>query len=130
MTNLILLLSTGKGSWSKTIKIIKENKWDKIILICNEYSFNNFQLQSDNITKLKLNESTPQQTINDLSKQLQTKIEDFEIALNIESGTGLEHMILISSILKAGLAIRFIHLNQNNQLEELDISKYKILDEK
>ena len=49
----------------------------------------------------------------DIRKQLENRIIDTEVALNFISGTGKEHMALLSAVLKMGLGIRMMSLTPN-----------------
>jgi len=42
MTQLITILSTGKGSWSQVIKLMTKRDWDSIILITNKFGKEKF----------------------------------------------------------------------------------------
>ena len=42
MTDLVAFLSTGKGTWGHVARVIDGEKWDKVILITNEYGKENF----------------------------------------------------------------------------------------
>ncbi len=56
--------------------------------------------------------------VNDFSSLKHEKeIDDFEIALNIVSGSGKEHMAILAAVLKLGLAIRFITFENNKVIE-------------
>ncbi len=124
MTSLIALISSGKGTWSQVNTIILEGKWEKIFLICSEFAYENYTSTLTNVIKLKLNEKNPEESFKKLSLVLKKQINDFEVAVNLDSGTGIEHMILISAILRAGLGLRFVYFH-NNELKE-----FQLLDEK
>ena len=55
--------------------------------------------------------------INDISKQLKNKIKDMEIALNLVSGSGKEHMAVLSAIMKLGLGFRLIAATKEGIVE-------------
>ena|SRR3989344_3892633 len=117
MPTLIACLSTGKGTWGHVSRLIKENPWDKVILITNEFGKENFT-KSDN-TELILIDSS--KGIEDLSKEIKEKlksqIKDSEIALNIISGSGKEHSALLSALLKLGVGIRLVALTKEGMKE-------------
>lgn len=123
MTSLVALLSSGKGTWSEVILLINIEDWDNVYLICNDLAFNNFNINKKNVKKLRFDENNPKLAFKPLSDFFKGEIKDFEVALNLTSGTGTEHMMLTSSILKAGLGIRFVYA-ENKQLKE-----YKLLEE-
>ena len=55
---------------------------------------------------------------NAIGQGLKDKISDTEVAVNVISGTGKEHMAIISAILKMGLGIRLIALTKDG-VEEI-----------
>ena len=124
MVTLVALLSSGKGTWGQVNSLIKLAKWDKIYLICNEFAYENFELKDANVTKLKFDEKKPTESFVEFSRYFKKEIKDFEVALNITSGVGLEHMTIISAILKAGLGIRFVYADFD------ELKEFEILDEK
>ena len=117
MTSLIACLSTGKGTWGHVSRIIEDEKWDKVFLITNEFGKENFQ-QTKN-TELIIIDSNKglKELQKDIVDQLKDKVEG-EVALNIVSGTGKEHMALLSALLKLGLGIRLIALTKDG-VEEI-----------
>ena len=117
MTSLIACLSTGKGTWGHVSRIMEDEKWDKVFLITNEFGRENFQ-QTKN-TELIIIDSNKglRELQKDIIEQLKDKVEG-EVALNIVSGTGKEHMALLSALLKLGLGIRLIALTKDG-VEEI-----------
>jgi len=121
MPTLIACLTTGKGTWTEISQIIKAQPWDKVFLITNQFGKDKFQ--PDPNTQLILINSF--QETSDLAQQIKSqlkdKIKDFEIALNLVSGTGKEHMALLEAVLELGLNFRLVTL-KNNQLEVLGLN--------
>ena len=117
MSTLIASLSTGKGTWGHVSRLIKENKWDNILLITNEFGKENFT-KSDN-TELILIDANKgiEELSKDIYEKLKDKIKDPEVALNLVSGSGKEHMAIISSILKLGIGLRLIALTNEGMKE-------------
>jgi len=118
MTTLIASLSTGKGTWGHVSKLMEGPQWDKIILITNDFGKENFTKNE----KTELITIDSNQGLKELQKEIQTKlkdsIKDTEVFLNIVSGTGKEHMALISSLLKLGLGINLVAITKDG-IEEL-----------
>ena len=50
-------------------------------------------------------------------QKLKEKISGIEVGLNIVSGSGKEHMALISALLKLGIGIRLVALTSNGVKE-------------
>lgn len=117
MTQLIACLSTGKGSWAYLQKLIREESWDKVFLITNEFGKEKFT-KSDNIEFIVVdfNKHLPE-LIQDIISRLKNKTKGFEVAVNIVSGSGKEHMAIISAILKLGLAMRFVAVTKSGVKE-------------
>lgn len=126
MSILIATISSENNfEITKILKIIKSLKWEKVFLICDEYYYQKLNFKTDNIFKILFcKNKSSQDLIDELSNNFKKSINDFEIFLNIESSSGLENMILISAILKAGLSIKMIHI-ENNKLKEMKILDIK-----
>ena len=109
---LIALLSSGKGTWGQVSGLCKKGEWEKIILLGQDYA-KDFKLagipfdfveydQDKQLTSLK----------EDLMKKLKDKIKGTEVALSIASGTGKEHMALLSALLSIPVGVRFTALTK------------------
>ena len=122
MTTLIALLSSGKGTWTHVNSLISSQKWEKIILFCNEFAYKNYENMNPNILKLQLQEQYSEDFIKTISKVLHTQVQDFEVALNFASGTGIEHMMIVAGIIKAGLGFRLVVFENG---EFIDINLYQ-----
>lgn len=118
MKDLIACLSTGKGTWGHVNRVINDGNWDKVFLITNEYGKENFS--ADNKTELiaiNLNQGLKEMR-DEIMNKLKGKIKDTEVAVNLVSGAGKEHMALVSAILKLGIGIRLIALTKEG-VEEI-----------
>ena len=56
--------------------------------------------------------------IDKIKSQLEGKIKGTEVALNLASGSGKEHMALLSALLKLGVGIRLVSFT-NNGIKEI-----------
>lgn len=112
MTDLIACVSSGKGTWGHVVRVIEGQDWNKIYLITNDFGKENFKAEKP--TELILiNPDKPISEIrNDIESQLKGKITDLEVAVNLVSGSGKEHMALLSALLKIGLGFRLIALTK------------------
>ncbi len=123
MTTLLAMLSSGKGSWAKLYGIISGEQWDKVILITNAFGVEKFQ-KADNVELIQLNlDQSPDIISDQIVAALHDKKLGSEVAINLSSGTGDEHMALLSSSLKLGLGIRMVFL-KNNKVEELKLFNF------
>ena len=95
MSTLIANLSTGKGTWGHVNRLVEDDTFDKIFLITNEYGKENFK-KNDKTEFIVID---PNKGIKDQRDEiyngLKDKIKDTEVALNLVSGTGKEHMALL-----------------------------------
>lgn len=116
MPTLIALLSTGKGTWTEVIKLIQSQEWDKVFLITNKFGQDNFNKREN--TELIVVDGFKETS--DLANQIksQLKVKDFDVAVNLASGTGKEHMALLKAVMELGLNFRLITL-KDNQMEML-----------
>ena len=108
MTDLVACLSTGKGTWVHVAKLIKDQNWDKVFLITNQFGKEKFT--PDEKTELIVVDSNKpiNELVEDIRKSLVGKLSMGDAAVNLISGTGKEHMALLSALLKLGAGIRLI----------------------
>ena len=117
MTDLVACLSTGKGTWTHVKGVISGCEWDNIFLITNEFGREKFSSEKK-VEFIVVDSSKPLlELVGDIKKQLKDKISGTEVALNLVSGTGKEHMAILSAILKLGLGLRFIALTKDGVKE-------------
>ena len=110
MTDLIACLSIGKGTWAHVSKLIEEQEWDNIFLITNEFGKENFQPKKQvEYILINSNRFLPD-LIEDIKAQLKEKVNPTDVAVNLISGSGKEHMAIISALLQLGLGIRLTAL--------------------
>lgn len=124
MPTLIACLSTGKGTWTEVTKIIQSQQWDKIFLITNQFGKDNFTPNNSNTELIVVNSDFKEiyGLVKEIKSSLHNKISDFEVALNLVSGSGKEHMAVLEAVLELGLNFRLVTL-KNNQLEVLGMDK-------
>lgn len=112
MTELIVCLSTGKGTWVPVINLIENNEWDQIFIIGNEFAREKFNPKKPVEFIIVDSRMSSKQMVEIIKSQLENKIKGLEVALNLTSGTGNEHMAIMSAILKLGLGVRFVTSSQ------------------
>jgi hypothetical protein len=118
MTQLITILSTGKGSWSQVIKLMTKRDWDSIILITNKFGKEKFT-PNEKTTLIECDfDLSTDEIKKDLVQKLNNKITGLEVATNITSGTGKEHMAVISALLMQGVGLRFVDM-VNDKITEI-----------
>ncbi len=129
MTNLILVLGSGKGTWSSAAEIIKAREWEKIVIITNEFGKENFPKRFRDIKNYKFIIVNDYNPVEEITKKLYNAFkqlfpEELEVAINIESGSGKLHMALLAALISAGISYRFVVLGENKNLLELTASPY------
>lgn len=108
---LIALLSSGKGTWGQVSGLVKQGEWDNIILVGNSFArkftldkkHEFIEIQDNNLVKMK----------QEILDKLKNKVKGIEVAVSIASGTGKEHMALISALLSVPVGIRFTALTKD-----------------
>ena len=117
MTDLVACLSTGEKSWNHVARLIKEQDWKNVFLITNEFGKNNFKAEKEMEFIVVDSKKQVLELIEDIINGLKGKITDLEIALNLVSGSGKEHMAILSALLRLGVGIRLIALTKNGIIE-------------
>ncbi|MBR9691988.1 hypothetical protein GOV06_04320 [Candidatus Woesearchaeota archaeon] len=117
MTSLIACLSSGKGTWAHLSKVIEGQEWDNIFLITDDFGVKNFSTEKKVEYIIIDSNKFLSEIIKDIQAQLENKIADTEVALNLISGTGKEHMAILSAVLKLGLGIRQVALTPDGVKE-------------
>ncbi|MBW2982825.1 hypothetical protein KY327_00815 [Candidatus Woesearchaeota archaeon] len=120
MTTLITCLSTGKGSWGHVSRLIAQQEWEKIIIVTNEFGHERFSNEKE-FTPIVVDAKKPMgELVSDIKEALSEQdIQDTEVALNMYSGSGKEHMALLAAVLKSGLGPRLIIPTDEGGTEEL-----------
>ena len=112
MTVLVANISSGQGTLAHIAKVIADESWEKVYLIATEETKNFKCDKPSEMIIIHLNK-----TMSEISEDIRNKLQDklkgeLEIALNIISGSGKEHMALISALLKIGVGFRLIALTR------------------
>lgn len=117
MTDLVINLSIGKGTWISAKRVILEKEWEKIIIITNDFGKENFAPEKEVEMIIVDQRASIKELITTIESQLKGKIKN-DVALNLVSGTGKEHMAIISALLKLGVGIRLVALTKEG-IEEV-----------
>ena len=107
---LIAFLSTGKGTWGHVSRLIADGEWDKIILFTNDFGKENYKGDSKAELVVIDVRKKMEELIQDMVNTINEKIDGTEVAINLISGSGKEHMALLSAIIKAGKSFRLMAL--------------------
>ncbi|MEK6857771.1 MAG: hypothetical protein AABX39_04250 [Nanoarchaeota archaeon] len=116
MTDLIVFLGEGKGTWGHVMKVVEDSQFSKIYVITQEFFKDKITIQKEH-EKIVLNAEKPlSELISELKKYFQDKVFG-DIAVNMFSGSGKEHMALLSALLQVGAGVRLIALTQDGVKE-------------
>jgi hypothetical protein len=122
MTDLVACLGTGKGTWGGVLKLVGKAEFENIFLIVNEWTTKNLQLDRKDVQLVIINSDDRATIIRDtIISQMHGKIKGFEVAVNMDSGTGKEHTAMITALMKLGLAFRFV-VAEGDKVEEVSFS--------
>ena len=117
MTELIALLTTGKGTWGHVAHLLENPLWTKVFLLTNELGLEKFRA-TEKVELIYINENIGIKELrDDIKQKLQQKIKGSEIGVNFISGSGKEHMALVSALLQLGIAIRFVAITRDGMEE-------------
>jgi hypothetical protein len=133
MAHLIACLGADKDSWNDVNTVIQSGFFDKIYIVTTESCERNYikpnvlsnTKSAVNIQLVKLNfNKSIEELVPDLYIVLkkyfmQDKVQDLDMAVNISSGTGKEHAIVISTLMKLGYGIRLVDLDKDRNLLEM-----------
>lgn len=117
MVDLIACLSSGKGTWGHVNRLIQDKEWENIYLITNEFGKENFHPEKKVELILIDSRMGLKEVRSEIEKQLQRKLKT-EVALNLVSGTGKEHMAILGAVLRLGVGIRLMALTKDG-VEEI-----------
>ena len=128
MSVLIATIGQDKESWMSVEKIISTKNFSKVFIVTNKYGHENFnpkEISEVTIDFLVLDfNNETLKLVDELSNGIkgifkEEKIFDLDIAINIASGNGKMHTIVISAVLKSGYGIRFVELDSFGKIKEL-----------
>ena len=112
MTDLIASFSSGKGTGAHVLKVIEGMEWNRIFLIVPE-EFDGQFTKPKNAEIITLDTT---RTITDMAAHIKHcltgKTKDFEVGLNLVSGSGREHMAILNALLQLGIGIRLVALTK------------------
>jgi hypothetical protein len=117
MTSLVACLSVGKGTWLTVHKLIMGQEWESIVLITNQLGKDKFACSKSCDFIIVDSDRPVKEMTKEIKEKLQGRFNDLEVALNISSGTGKEHMAIISAILQSGLSFRLVDAGETGMVE-------------
>lgn len=107
MTDLVCCLSTGKGTWIEVTKLINYYDWRNIFLITNDFGKEKFTSEKPiKFILVDINKGT-ESVKKTIQEALEGKVSG-DVALNMNSGSGLEHMAMLTAMINLGVGLRFV----------------------
>jgi hypothetical protein len=116
MTDLVCILSTGKGTWAEVAKLIRAEKWSKVFIVTNDFGKEKFTIDVPHEFVVINPNQTEEQIKGVIAQGLKGKLSG-DVALNFVSGSGKEHMGFLSALMSIGCGMRFVVPNQNGVKE-------------
>ncbi|MDD5133143.1 MAG: hypothetical protein PHD81_02545 [Candidatus Nanoarchaeia archaeon] len=117
MVQLVACLSSGKGTWGHVNRLIEDSEWENIYLITNEFGKENFHPKKNCEFIIADSNQGLKELRDSIQNQLNGKLKS-EVALNLVSGIGKEHMAILSALLRLGVGIRLTALTKDG-IEEI-----------
>lgn len=123
MGTLLTILGTGKGTWHEVHGILNLKAFDSVLVFIDAWAAQNYR-NEHNVTLSPMPDNAESSALVDLFKErIKQHLSaqgsaEFDIALNIASGTGKQHAALISAVLQLGYGVRFVSY-ENNELKVL-----------
>jgi len=127
MSHLVACLGSWNGR-SELGRIINSKLFDRIYLVTTDFGKQNYIVpmiegMHVELVVLDFNKASedlvPELYVILKKRFLEDKIQDLDIAVNITSGTGKEHAVIISTLIKLGYGIRLVDLDKNGNLLEM-----------
>ena len=117
MTDLIACISSGEKSWGHVARLIKEQDWKKVFVITDNSGKNSFKAEKKVEFVIVDFQKPVFELIDEIRNGLKGRISDFEVALNLVSGNGKEHMAILSALLKLGIGVRLMAVTKEGVRE-------------
>ncbi|MFT4298003.1 MAG: hypothetical protein ACMXX5_02320 [Candidatus Woesearchaeota archaeon] len=119
MAQLVAILSTGKGTWQEVAALINKPEFDEIFILTNSFGKDKFTNLPDK--KIEVFAFDFDKDILLLAKDFYSALKSYikfgDIAVNMSSGSGKEHMALFSALMKLGAGIRLISIKNTEVVE-------------
>lgn len=114
MTDLVVCLTDEKAT-AHVSSLIRNREWRNVFLIMNPGR--NFDC-GKKAEMVYVDFSKPVfEVIEHIKKSLDGKLSDFEVAFNMVSGSGKEHMAILAALLKLGVGIRLMAVTKEGVKE-------------
>lgn len=113
MVQLITLLSSGKGTWFQVKKVVESYSWEEVFVITDDFGKSKINFKAQTIV-VDFNKGYDE-IIKSIVEQLKGKL-GWDVALNLSSGTGREHMAVLTAMFKLGSSIKFVDVENDKAI--------------
>ena len=110
--NLVAFLGDDKETWGQVTGLINRGEWEKVILVKSKSSDDYESSKEADIVTVDTTKPLLELK-EDIKNKLKNKFEGFDVHVSIASGTGKEHMALISALLSIPVGIRLVVFTKN-----------------
>jgi hypothetical protein len=112
MAQLITCIGEGKGTWGHVARVINEQEWDDVFIVTTEYFKDKFKVDKKfEMIVVDKDRSVPEMA-QSMHKDLSHRLKG-DVAVNFISGSGKEHMAMLSMLLGAGVGVRLMALTKD-----------------
>ncbi len=109
---LVAFMGDDKENWGQVNGLINRGDWEKIILVKSKSSEDYDSPKEADI--VIVDTSKPLMELKeDMVNKLRKKFQGFDVNVSIASGTGKDHMALISALLSIPVGIRLVVFTKN-----------------
>ncbi|MEK6899392.1 MAG: hypothetical protein AABW79_04830 [Nanoarchaeota archaeon] len=109
---LVACVGADRESWGQVTGLINHQEWDKIVLIKSSQASD--YPTPEGAYEIILETTKPLIELKaHLVSNLKNNLNDFEACLSIASGSGKEHMAIISALLSIPVGIRLVAFTKN-----------------
>ncbi len=117
MTTLVTCLGKGTSASEYISKLIESEPWEAVFLICAKGSEEIKSQAAIRVINVDEQNHLLEEMTEMIKEQLNNKIPDTQVALNMVSGSGKMHMATLSAILRCGLGVRLVALTPEGMKE-------------
>ena len=119
MGTLIAILGTGKGTWLEVHSILSLKAFEDVVLFVDDWAAKEYRNEL-NATVVPIADMPIDELVKYIKEHIKANANaaEFDIALNIASGTGKQHAALMTAVLQLGYGIRLVSF-ENGQLKVL-----------
>lgn len=116
MTDLVVMLTSGKGTWAEVSMLVKMEDWSHVYFICTDFGKEKFTCDKPSSFIVINSFSSPEDIKRGIVSQLKGKLS-LDVGVNMTSGTGNEHMALLSALLELGVGVRLVYAGESSMRE-------------